>query len=334
MLARIAILALWCALVDAWLARHFLSGFSFDQLLLLAGVPLGGVVFSGAVDYLLEDDEAKATQALTRSWLRRRLTGSMLIFLYVSFAIVASLYTSVSIHVPEGEPKNRTLTLKHTASANKTIERTVTSGEQETVRLFLNPFAGEYELELSGYLEHTLTILPFVGAKVFPGDLEPLPTLLFRPSLKHILFLTGGGRTHFFVHDDDGVFRQISAKYGSHAWTVGAPRSQPDGLEPRWYLDLTARGYDPAAIATQVSKWSSSKHIKLNVQEIDRHTIVCVLVSDTDGKFHAGVVRTLGQRKFADHALMDIASVGDADDDTLVDGNDVCRLFHTDIRRP
>ena len=196
LLIRVVLLAVWVAMVDLWLARHFHSGFGAKELSMLFGIPLGSLWCVGVIDFLLGKEKRQSfvetIKDYARQFLKTHLKGGVIAVLYIGSILLAATYTTVTIDAtPEGQKK---FVLSSLAFPDKDITGETAPDKVRDIHMWVNPFAPEYRLSIEGFLPGNIRVKPFFGTLVVPNrDLVATPTVLFRPDFPGNENLASGG---------------------------------------------------------------------------------------------------------------------------------------------
>jgi len=301
---RVLLLAIWVALFDLWLTRHFRSGVGANEIFVLVGVPAASLVSVGVVDFLLGEEWRvgffDAVKAYIRGFIARHLSYSVIATLYIGSLIPATVYSTVSIDATAGG--DRSVLLESVVDPDDRHSLTTTRDQPLDIGLWINPFAADYRLTVAGYLPAIVSAKPFVGRLVIPeNDLVALPTVLFRPDPASYKVL--GNRGSFHIYRKTGnVFVELTRDQGMHAWYLGPRRNQPADLRTEWQIDFNALNFQANEAAILMKRWRNPK--RLDGLDIGPGQIICALVSNIDGdKFVAGVVGRIGKQEYIDFSL-------------------------------
>ena len=330
MFYHVVFLALWALLLSLWVKRHipFVS-----ELALLVLLPLGSALFTGVLDFLTVEEEKTKFKTQLREFIRERLDTRLLVIVYVIFATMVLLNTSVTI-IPVQDGKTRKATLVKLESNTR-----VHSGKlkpQKTAQLpiyFANPFAVNYVLKLEGYLDKVITVPPVTGAVIVPEqDLQPLPTVLFRPMTVEATTLGNGGSTHWFTKDVDGSYQYETSASGQTSWLTGIKRKQPTDMQFQWSLQTQAMGLNDAIEANMLLLWRQPKQLKSNsadtVVQFRPEQMVCALIANQDGgKFISGIVVNITTETYQDVEVgyYEMGGLKDEMGNISADGDAICR---------
>lgn len=304
LLIRVVFLAVWVALVDLWLARHFRIGISLKDLSMLLGVPLGSLFSVGVIDFLLGKDKRESflesIMNYGRNFVTTHANGSFIAVLYVGGALFASLYTTVSIDVTKSGPRDFVLT--SLAFPEKQKEGTTSPEKISDTHMWINPFAPEHQLSVKGYLPRTIQLKPFLGALVVPDrDLIATPTILFRPDFKGSFILRSGGWFQLYRKTDDG-FARITEEQGYNAWYLGPRRNQPRELWNDWQLEMAALGIKKQTTAMLMRLWRQPRH--LQSEPFGPNEIVCgLIINSSKEDYVSGVVTKITRDEYIDLSM-------------------------------
>lgn len=305
-LVRTVLLAIWVALVDLWLARHFRTGLSINELSMTVGVPLASLFSVGVVDYLVGRDKRESVVDSIKNYFRHfietHLSTRVLSLLFILSTAVAATYSTISI-APTGS--NHEIRVTPVAGREPVIQERISPTSAMDIHLWINPFAPQYELAVSGYLPKVITVKPFLGTTILPAvDLLRTPTVLFRPSIRSYEVLGSGGQFELY-RKANGDFEKIAEDSGTHAWYIGARRNQPGELRNEWQIEAQALGLNEQVIAILMKRWRNPK--VLATAALGPDEIICALVSNVERKvIVAGVVGTIERQEYIDLPLGDI----------------------------
>jgi hypothetical protein len=174
------------------------------------------------------------------------------------------------------------------------------------VHLWINPFATQYQLAVTGFLPTFIEVKPFVGSLIVPGrDLTPVPTVLLRPYFEGSRALGGGGVLELYKKTTSG-FRELDDKgKGDNAWFIGPRRKQPAELQSSWQIELTALGMDPRLSASLLQRWLAPKAIATE-ELLAVDDTLCALIANVDGTAYvAGAVVQITRDPYIDLSLRD-----------------------------
>ncbi len=306
LLVRTVLLAIWVALVDLWLARHFRTGLSINELSMTVGVPLASLFSVGVVDYLVGRDSRESAVDSIKNYFRHFMTTHLstrvLSLLFILSTAIAATYSTISI-APTGG--NHEITVTPVALQEPVISDHISPSSAKDIHLWINPFATRYELAISGFLPKVITVKPFLGTTILPAiDLLQMPTVLFRPSIKSYEVLGSGGQLELYRKANE-TFEKIAEDSGTHAWYIGARRNQPGELRNEWQLEAQALGLGEQVIAILMKRWRNPK--LLTTVALGPDEIICALVSNVERKvIVAGVVGTIERQEYIDLPLGDI----------------------------
>jgi hypothetical protein len=324
LLIRVVLLAVWVALVDLWLVRHFRSGAGFKELSMLLGVPLGSLWCVGVVDFILGKEKRQSfvdsLKDYARQFLKTHLKGGVITVLYIGSVLLAATYTTVSIDATADGRKK--YVLSSLAFPEKKVSGETAVDKVRDIHLWVNPFAPEYRLKIDGFLAGNIRVKPFFGTLVVPGrDLVATPTVLFRPSFLGYQNLASGGSFQLYKKTDDG-FVMIAEQQGKHAWYLGPRRNQPRDLHSDWRLEILEQGHRQQVSAILMRRWRNPK--PLETEAVGPNQILCALVSNVDkSKYVAGTVTIVTRNEYIDLLIGDLSN--DQDTSTINDsGASLC----------
>ncbi len=316
LLIRVVLLAVWVAMVDLWLARHFRSGVGANELSMLLGIPLGSLWFVGVVDFLLGKEKRQpfvdSIKDYARQFLTTHVKGGVISVLYIGSALFAATYTTVSIDAtPDGERK---FVLSSLAFPDKRVAADTAVDKVVDIHMWVNPFAPEYRLEIKGFLSSNIRVKPFLGTLVVPDrDLVASPTLLFRPDFTSNHVLGSGGWFQLYQKNSDG-FVMIAEEQGTHAWYLGPQRNQSRELHSDWRLETAELGLGKQEVAILMRRWRNPK--LLETDAVAPNQILCALVSNIDKtRYVSGIVAKITRQEYIDLLIGDLSN--DQDTSTI-----------------
>ncbi len=316
LLIRVVLLAVWVAMIDLWLARHFRSGASANELSMLLGVPLGSLWCVGVFDFLLGKEKrlsfVDSIKAYVRQFLKTHLKGGVIAVLYIGTILLAATYTTVSIDAT-GDGQKQYI-LSSLAFPDKSITGQTAVDKVRDIHLWVNPFAPEYRLSIEGFLSGNIRVKPFFGTLVVPGrDLVATPTVLFRPDFTSSLILASGGWFQLYQKEGDS-FVMLAEEQGTHAWYLGPRRNQPGELHSDWRLEMAELGLGKKESAILMRRWRNPKPLDSN--PVGPNQILCALVSNIDKtKYVAGTVTIVTRKEYIDLLIGDLSN--DQDTSTI-----------------
>ena len=322
------LLAFWVAMVDLWLKRHYGSGTSINDISKLVGIPLGGLLSVGVVDFLLGKDKRESIGQTIKAYFRQiintHLNGRVLTLLYLGSVVLAATHSTISIGPVKGG-KDTEIVLTPIGASSSAVKDKLDSTKVTDFHLWINPFATLYELSVSGYLPAVVSIRPFFGTTVIPErDLIQSPTVLFRPPSIGFEILGSDGRFELYLKTNSG-FSNIANDKGKHAWYFGPRRNQPGGLRYEWQIEAKALGLSERQTAIQMQYWRNPK--KLDIGAIGPNNVVCALISNHDHNIYiAGVVGNVTKEQYIDLPLGEIQydTVNPENNGSNNTGNSVC----------
>jgi hypothetical protein len=324
LLIRVVLLAVWVAMVDLWLVRHFRSGVSTNELLKLMGIPLVSLWSVGVIDFLLGKEKRQSFEEsikdYARQFLKTHLKGGVIAVLYIGSVLLAATYTTVSIDATADGRKK--YVLSSLAFPEKSITGETAVDKVSDIHMWVNPFAPEYKLSIDGFLAGNIRVKPFFGTLVVPGrDLVATPTVLFRPNFSAYQNLASGGWFQLYKKTDDG-FVLISEQQGKHAWYLGPRRNQPGELHSDWRLEMLEQGHGQQESAILMRRWRNPR--PLETEAVGPNQIICALVSNIDKtKYVAGTVTIVTRNEYIDLLIGDLSN--DQDTSTINDsGASLC----------
>ena len=316
LLIRVVLLAVWVAMIDMWLARHFRSGVGANELSMLLGIPLGSLWCVGIIDFLLGKEKRQSFGDSIRDYARHFLTthlkGGVIAVLYISSALFAATYTTVSIDATaDGQRK---FVLSSLAFPGKSVTGTTAVDKVHDIHMWINPFAPEYKLAIEGFLSSNIRVTPFFGTLVVPDrDLVATPTVLFRPDFISNQVLGSGGWFQLYKKNSDG-FVMIAEDQGKHAWYLGPQRNQPRELHSDWRLETAELGLGKREVAILMRRWRNPKLLKTDA--VGPNQVLCALVSNIDKtRYTAGIVTKISRQEYIDLLIGDLSN--DQDTSTI-----------------
>lgn len=193
LLVRVSAFALLTVGMNFWLTRHF--GIGLENPWALVGITTAGISFSGVLDWFLEDDQKKQILAGFRNKMRRVLTTPLLVLLYAASFVLALTVSSITV-VPELTNTQLEPVIKLFRVGQDTLlfeGKLEPNIEPFRVPVTINPLGGYFLIDVEGYLSKTVRVLPFLGVTINPDEfLEPVPSVLFRPTVEGLKRLEGG----------------------------------------------------------------------------------------------------------------------------------------------
>ncbi len=323
MLIKPALLVLWFALIITWINRH-LQG---EGWLLEIALPFAALLYAlitTLIDYYLDEDEQKSSMNSLRAFFRQMLQFRLLALLYLSAAILSLFYTSVTV-LPTKEIRDRRIELTAAGSVSSTVDVESRLEKAKNLHFWINPFATQYILEVSGFRTATISVPPLLGTRIVPDrDLTPLPTILYRIDPTGFQVLGTNGSFQLFRRTESG-YLPLAEVRGNHAWFSGPRRAQSNDLRNEWRLELISRNYDPESRANMMLRWRNPRLLQPD-PEITEGDVVCALVANIDNKVISAAVETIGRANYVDIPL------GELPDDTTNTGDepaDTCRLLES-----
>ncbi len=257
---RVVLLAVLAVGVNLWLERHL--GHGLEDPIGLLGLAGGASVVSGVLDWSLKDVEKEKLKAVThgklREFLRRVLSTPVLGLLCLLGGVVAATYASVTVVPPRSSSAEFVIAPADAPKAKET--RALGAGAKaERILMETNPLGRELMITVNGYIPKRMTLYPLTGLTIdVEADLEPLPTLLFRPPVDAMGALKSGGR--FVVYRMDGercveIGASSSDSTRGRAFVVGSRRATPSGVAALWNLELLGAGNDQTVANETLHAW-------------------------------------------------------------------------------
>ena len=318
MLVRATVLAVWVAMLDFWLARHFHAGAGIAELSVLVGVPLGSLWCVGVIDFLIGQEERKSAantiKTYFRDFIKTHLSPRVLILLFLVSGAFAATFSTVSIS-PIAGGGDREILLTPVTGRSVGVVETMVAGQAKNLHLWINPISAQYKLSVTGYLPKVVSVKPFFGIIVVPDrDLVQIPTLLFRPSFGSYEALLHDGRFKLYRKADNG-FEELADTTGTHAWHLGPRRNQPGELRNEWQLETRALGLNEQSTAILMQRWRNPKTVEFDDIDMGPGQVICAVVTNVDGVPIAGVVGSIFREEYIDLPL------GDFKDDAFNSSN-------------
>ncbi|MCP3890543.1 MAG: hypothetical protein GY702_16975 [Desulfobulbaceae bacterium] len=301
LLIRVVLLAVWVAMVDLWLARHFPNERS-----MLLGIPLGSLWCVAVIDFLMGKEKRQPFVDSIKDYARQFLTthfkGGVISVLYIGSALFAATYTTVSIDAtPDGQRK---FSLSSLAFPDKKVSADTAVDKVVDIHMWINPFAPEYRLEIKGFLSSNIRVKPFFGTLVVPDRDLFSPTVLFRPDFTSNHVLGGGGWFQLYQKNSDG-FVMIAEDQGTHARYLGPQRNQPRELHSDWRLQTAELGLGKHEVAILMRRWRNPK--LLETDAVAPNQILCALVSNIDKtRYVSGIVAKITRQEYIDLLIGDL----------------------------
>jgi hypothetical protein len=305
---RVVLLAVLAVGTNLWLERHLGQG--IENPLGLLGLAGSMTVLSAVLDWSLKDFEKEEVRAFTRGKIRELIryvvSTPVLVLLCLAAGILAATYSSVSILPAKGAGSGK---VSVTPLDDPAAVRTKTfGGNNEPTRIFMqtNPLGRDVRLAVDGYIPKRVTLFPLVGLAVdIDNDLEPLPTLLFRPTVDAIVSLKSGGRFVIFGIEGDACARlgeSAAENRSARAFVAGSVRAIPPSLAALWNLELVGGGHDAGTTAEMLHAWIQPEAIEASAM-LEPGDRVYAAVLARAGKPKAAANVTVGREPFQDVAM-------------------------------
>lgn len=306
---RVVLLAVLAVGTNLWLERHL--GRGIENPLGLLGLAGSVTVLSAVLDWSLKDYEKEEVRAFTRGKIRELiryvLSTPVLVLLCLAGGILAATYSSVTILPAKGAGSGKvSVTPLDDPAAART--KPLGAGDAPT-RIFMqtNPLGRDLRLAVDGYIPRRVTLFPLVGLAIdVDADLEPVPTLLFRPTVDAIVSLKSGGRFVIFGFEGDACERvgESSAENRSaRAFVAGSARAIPPSLAALWNLELVGGGHDAGTTAEMLHAWIQPEVIETGTM-LEPGDRVYAAVLTRAGKPKAEASVTIGREPFQDVAMV------------------------------
>lgn len=234
-IGRAAALVVLLVAVNLWTADQFGIGVT-DPGVLAGGVAVLTAVL-GWVGWLLRPAERDRIEGGARGLARWLLSTPVLLVLYLLFGSVA--LTSSTVRVVSEGAEDVPVTV--TAVDDSTWRRhgTVAVNSLRRFRIPASPFGRTVRVEAKGFLPATFTVYPILGLTVrVAGDLDPAPSVLFRPGVEALGVLHDGGTIRVSLVSPRAT-TELAAQTGqATSFLVGTSQSVPTSLVEDWRLEL------------------------------------------------------------------------------------------------
>jgi hypothetical protein len=256
----IALVALGAA-ANLWSEQHLGLGIHDPKLLGAAGAALAAG--TGLLDKVAGKAERESFGAALQRLVRPLLATPVLAILYLSLAIVAASYSSLSI-LPESGGRG-SLDVRVVASEDPSYERRASGQGPLRIPLRVTSFGRAFRVECEGYLPRVVEVGPLWGARLVAGvDLKAPPSVLLRPSLEALRSLDSGGTLTLWKRDGDERVPLGAPVSQRSSFLVGPPRPIPAEASTRWQLELTAARLEPAEAARVLLEWGNPARVELD----------------------------------------------------------------------
>ncbi len=305
---RVVLLAVLAVGANLWLERHL--GHGLEDPIGLLGLAGGASVLSAVLDWSLKDVEKEKLKAVThgrlRDLLRRALSTPVLVLLCLLGGVVAATYASVTVVPPRGA--NAALIVVPT-DRPETKETTTLEAGGKAARILMetNPLGRDVVINVDGYIPKRLTLFPLSGLTIdVEADLEPLPTLLFRPPVDAMKSLKEGGR--FVVYRIEagqcvaiGASSNIAAR--GRSFVLGSRRQIPASVAALWNLELLGASNDQAVTNETLHAWLKPEPVIAATMMQPGDEIHAAILSRAD-RHKAEADLVVGRDSFQDIAMV------------------------------
>lgn len=296
---RAVLLAVWGAAADLWLSRHL--GFGLSNPVQLLGLTSALTVGSFVLDWFVQKDEKEKVQQRWSTRLRDSLgqpwTTYLLVLLYLGGATLAATCSSFIVI---GASKGAAIV---DLDGNSIGEIKAGAASPSRLLIATNPFGRDLRIAVPGFVVKTVTLYPLFGQTIDPDhDLQPLPTLVFRPTTEALDSLGVGGT--FSVFKIDGEACKMIGRSGSTAsrrgFLVGKQQSMPPGNLALWSLELGAAGLKDKDLADALLAWSQPEVVTTTEPIEPGARIYAVVTTAQAGKRKAEALATVGREALQD----------------------------------
>jgi hypothetical protein len=276
-------------------------GFSEPGNLALFTGTIAAVV--GILERLLLKSEKDSLGQKFMAWMRVLLSFRLQAIMYLIAVSVALTFSSIVIVADEHSAGAKgTISFLDGADA---IEVTLgAAGTPSQYRTTTTPFGRPFRIQLDHHLAANFDLYPLSGHRIRPeDDLQPAPSVLFRPPWKALRFLQDGGE---FIVRQKGQSVPL-AQYKSHrsSFIVGSQRSfRPDNLG-NWRLELIALQTATNTEARTLLEWSDPVFLSSTSPLKPGMELQAVVVTVT-GVEVAKVDVTLGRDRLLDVPMLDL----------------------------
>jgi len=238
-----------------------------------------------------------------RAFFRNHIRWRVIVLVYIVTLAVTATYTTVSIDATTaGE---RGFVLSSINFPGRKASGTTASDSLTDIHLWINPFATQYQLSVTGYLPAVVDVKPFFGSLIVPDrDLTAVPTILIRPYFQGLVTLTNGGTLRTYKRTADG-FSELDNRQGNNAWFMGPQRKLPTDLQNSWQIELTALGMDPPLAANLLQRWRSPKAIATKTTFAVGDTLCALIANSDETTYVAGAVVRITRDDYIDLPLRD-----------------------------
>jgi len=295
---RALLVVLWAAAANWWSERNL--GVGLDNPIALLGLAGPVAVGSYILDWLVEAKEKEEVRqrwfARLRGWLGRPWTKFLVIALYVLGGLGALTCGSL---VVTGAHKTTVRDL-----AGREIASIESSGEAGRALIATNPLGRDLKIEVAGFIPQTLTFYPLFGQTIDPAQsLQPVPTLLFRPTIDALDSLGVGGVIRVFKVEGNTctLIGTGNAAKTRRSVMIGTEIPITDSSVEKWSIELAARGVTGQPSAQALEAWRQPELIATR-EPVAPGARIYVVVSTHAGKPKADALAIVGH-----DALQDIA---------------------------
>lgn len=308
---RVVLLAVLAVGANLWLERHL--GHGLEDPIGLLGLAGGASVLSAVLDWSLKDVEKEKLKAIThgrlRELLRRVLSTPVLVVLCLLGGVIAATYASVSVVPPRNAKAELTIAPADDPEAKETSALGA-GGKAERILMETNPLGRELMVTVEGYVPKRMTLYPLTGLSIdVEADLEPLPTLLFRPPVDAMGTLNSGGR--FVVYRVEGercveVGASSAALAGARAFVLGSRRATPPSYAALWNLELLGAGNDQVVTNQMLRAWLRPEALTAASMLQPGDVVYAAVLSRADRR-KAEAELVIGREPFQDIAMIAVA---------------------------
>jgi hypothetical protein len=231
-----AFLAILVVAVNSWTTRHL--GWGLESAFGITSLAVGLGLVATLGEKLLPEEEIKALKISIA-----RIPGALVVGLWMAFACLATLRSSVVVLGDTGEKsfsaEGVRLTKVDTGEVVPLMQR---ESKEAPLRFGVSTslLGRAYRLKVPGYIEQVVQVYPLTGLTVVPEtDMRVSPSLLFRPPTNALQELNpkSGGKFQILEIQKNGL-TPLTVSCHKSSYLLGREQGIPAAWAGLWDLEL------------------------------------------------------------------------------------------------
>jgi hypothetical protein len=230
-------LAILAVIADLWLEQH--AGVSSSHTGSLATIITAIGLGPAVLEQLLKKRERSEIVVWIRKMLRAVLKTEIVAALWAIGLVVMLTRSSVEVVGGSPEDSGTVAVTPAAASAGTPISFGPKLEPARFTWMATNPFGRRYTVDVPGYVSASFVLFPIAGLRITLGkDLQPSPSVLFRPDPVVLSYLkSGGSRIRISVRHGAGL-DSIAGGRGAQSFLLGNAHVIPSEMLQDWLLEL------------------------------------------------------------------------------------------------